>query len=252
MKKLILIVTAFFSLACFGNELIIEKNNLRKERVIDSKVDYSIWEMMLKVYIDDKGNVDYAKFKKNEKIFNNFLSELTNTRIDNSWIDSEKISFWINVYNAYTIKLILDNYPVKSIKEIKKPWTKKFFMVNGEYLSLGDVEHQILRKQFNEPRIHFAINCASKSCPRIVQIPYTAKNLDKLLERQTKEYINDPTLNNVNYNSYQLSKLFSWFSKDFRGAEGSVKNFINKYSEIAIRTQKNNGFKEYNWELNTK
>jgi len=239
----------------FGMSANIEIDNPLNElppRSSREAAKYSTWEMLLKTSVDKKGNVDYKKIRRNEKVFNLVLKSLSSTRIDKTWTENEKIAFWINVYNAFTIKLIIDNYPVSSIKDIKKPWDKEFFSINGEKMSLGHVEHQILRKQFVEPRIHFAINCASSSCPRIVQIPYTSKNLDRLLDRQAKEYINNPVLNNVNHNNYELSKLFQWFAKDFRKSEGSVKNFINKYSKVKIKDQVSKGFLDYNWDLNTK
>jgi len=252
MKKLIIIFVCLFSYMGFGANICEKADIQYEDEYRKAKVNYSIWEMMLKMYIDVKGNVNYKKFKENEEMLDDFLEVLAETKIDKSWTEKDKIAFWINVYNAYTIKLILNNYPVESIKDIRKPWDRKFFIIDGEYLSLGAVEHEILRKKFTEPRIHFAINCASKSCPRIVQIPYTGKNLEKLLERQTKEYINNAAVNDVNKKSYELSKLFSWFSKDFKKAEGSVINFINKYSLVPISNQTNKGFKNYDWALNTK
>ena len=252
LKFFLLVFLCFSSTLSFSNNELVEPNYTFEVNNLETKVDYSIWEIILKRYIDMEGNVDYDALKKKENMLDDFLNILEKTKIDYSWNASEKIAFWINVYNAYTIKLILKNYPVKSIKDIKKPWDKKFFTVNGEFLSLGDVEHQILRKKFTEPRIHFAINCASKSCPRIVQIPYTGDNLNNLLDRQTKEYINSPELNNVDSDSYQLSKLFSWFSKDFKEADGSVVEFINRYSKTLIKNQKSKGFIEYDWNLNTK
>lgn len=254
-KNLVLAYFSFSSFLLLGNPNFMScldiGNTTFPNTVKEDKIDYSIWEIILKRYIDNKGNVDYSGLKREEKMLDDFLNILENTRINNRWTEKEKVAFWINVYNAFTIKLILKNYPLKSIKDIKKPWDKKFFYVNKEYLSLGDVEHQILRKRFNEPRIHFAINCASKSCPRIVQIPYTGNNLDNLLDRQTKEYINNPDLNNIGEEFYKLSKLFSWFSKDFKNAEGSVLSFINKYSKTIIKDQKNKGAIEYDWKLNT-
>ncbi len=252
LKFFLLVFLCFSSTLSFGNNELVEFNYKFDINNLDTKVDYSIWEIILKRYVDREGNVDYDALKKKENMLDDFLNILEKTKIDYSWNASEKIAFWINVYNAYTIKLILKNYPVKSIKDIRRPWDKKFFTVNGEFLSLGDVEHQILRKKFTEPRIHFAINCASKSCPRIVQIPYTGDNLNNLLDRQTKEYINNPKLNKVGRDSFQLSKLFSWFSKDFKETEGSVEKFVNRYSKISINNQKNNGFIEYDWNLNTK
>ncbi len=240
-KKCALLLLLVFSTFSFANNL----NEYAVRDEIEVKVDYSIRSMLLKTNIGIDGNVNYANFNRDREVFKKFLRILSGTKIDNDWTNNEKIAFWINIYNAYTIKLIIDNLPLKSIKEIKRPWDKKFFKINRELLSLGDVEHEILRKRFKEPRIHFSINCASKSCPRIVQIPYKGKNLDKLLERQTREYINNSKHNKISNKSYQLSKLFSWFPKDFKQAEGSIERFVSKYSKRPIENQENEGFIVY-------
>jgi len=226
--------------------------NETSPRTHRERLTYSTWEMLLRTSVDKKGNVDYKRIRKNKNIFNSVIHTFSTTVIDETWSNSEKIAFWINVYNAFTIKLIIDNYPVSSIKEIKKPWNIEFFSIGGLAMSLGYVEHQILRKQFSEPRIHFAINCASKSCPKLVHKPYTSKNLNSLLEKQTREYINNSTLNKITKSDYKLSKIFSWFAKDFKKSKGSIKKFINTYSTIKINNQINKGYIKYNWDLNSK
>lgn len=138
------------------------------------KVDYTDWNMVLKRFVHMDGNVDYKELKENVYILNSCLKKFSNTKIDNDWSTNENIAFWINVYNAFTLKLIVKNYPIDSIKDISSPWDQKFFKINGTSMSLGEVEHKILRK-FGDPRIHFAINCASSSCPRIIQLHIQGK-----------------------------------------------------------------------------
>ncbi len=214
------------------------------------KVDYHEWSMVLPAYIGIDGNVNYSKLKKDHKLLHICLQKFSTVKIDNDWSTNEKIAFWINVYNAYTLKLIIDNYPVESIKDIDKPWDKEFFTIDGEAMSLGKVEHKILRK-FNDPRIHFAINCASSSCPRILQVPYKSENVDRLLTRQTKEYINNPVYNEITKDYYKLTKLFTWFGKDFKNKETpTIVDFVNQYSNIKIVNQYNKGHLKYNWVLN--
>ena len=220
-------------------------NNIRSE-----KVNHSTWSGLIKMNISPKGVVNYNAFKKDISKLNKYLRELSETKITPSWTKNDKIAYWINVYNAFTIKLIVNNYPVKSIKEIEKPWDQKFFSIDGKSMSLGEVEHNVLRK-FGDPRIHFAINCASASCPRLIQVPYTANNLDELLERQTIEFINDPFYNTITGYTVNVSKLFDWYKRDFKEHSGSVVNFINKYSKVSIGNQKEKGYKPYDWTINS-
>lgn len=246
------VITACF-IAFFFMPIHLESNSLinvkQSEILLNIEIDYAIWDRLLKANIASNGDVNYKGFMKSKVMFDRFLNILSTTVIDNNWSTNDKIAYWINVYNAYTIKLIIDNYPVKSIKDIYSPWKLEFFKINNEPMSLGDVEHEILRK-FGDPRIHFAINCASRSCPRIIQTTYRGRNLDRLLERQTIEYINNPDLNMVTDKSYKLSKLFSWFGKDFKMKDKTIVNFVNKFSDIKIVNQKNLGFIKYDWELN--
>ncbi|WP_010182691.1 DUF547 domain-containing protein [Aquimarina agarilytica] len=214
-----------------------------------SKVNYQIWSTLLKKNVSATGKVNYKGFQNDIKKFNEFLRLLSNTRIDGTWSESDKISYWINVYNAFTVKLIVNNYPVSSIKNITNPWKQKFFIINGKSMNLSQVEHEILRN-FNEPRIHFAINCASASCPRLIQIPYTSENLERLLERQTTEFINDPFYNTITDYTVNVSKLFDWYKKDFKAKSGTVINFINQYSKVNINKQKERGYKSYDWSIN--
>ncbi|WP_040396319.1 DUF547 domain-containing protein [Aquimarina agarilytica] len=229
----------------------IETSNYSYRSVeVKEKVDYSIWNSLLSMYVKPDGFVDYKSLKNKEAKLDEFLAILSNTKINNDWTTNDKIAYWINVYNAFTFKLIVKNYPVSSIKDIDNPWKTEFFKIDGESMSLGHVEHKILRK-FNEPRIHFAINCASYSCPRVIQIPYKGKNLDRLLKRQTTEYINDRKNNEITGYTYKLSKLFSWFGGDFKEENQSITDFINKYSKTKIRNQKSKGYVQYDWRLNS-
>ena len=217
----------------------------------NEKVNYNLWEGLLQKHVSSNGSVNYEGFKSDSRKFNDFLRDLSKVRISSSWTKSDKMAFWINAYNAYTVKLIVDNYPVASIKNISGAWKKKFFSLNGKLMSLGEVEHQVLRG-FGDSRIHFAINCASASCPRLIQVPFKASNLERLLERQTKEFINDPFYNTITEYSANVSKLFDWYKKDFKNDAGTVVNFINKYSDISIKNQNDKGYKKYDWTLNSK
>ena len=214
------------------------------------KLNYDLWEVLLKKNVTSKGVVNYKAFKKDSEKFNDFLRELSRTKITSAWTKQDKMAFWINVYNAFTVKLITNNYPIHSIKQIEDPWKEKFFAIDGKLMNLHQVEHEILRG-FGDPRIHFAINCASASCPRLIQVPYTASNLERLLERQTKEFINDPFYNTITGYTVNVSKIFDWYKKDFKQDAGTVVNFINKYSNTNIKDQVEKGYKAYDWSINS-
>ncbi len=210
--------------------------------------NHTAWDNLLKKYISKNGNVDYNAFKNNRKLLSNYISSLSDTMPIETWTKQEKLAYWINAYNAMTIDLILRNYPVKSIKDIDKPWDKRFWKLGEKWYNLNDIEHQILRKM-DEPRIHFAIVCASVSCPKLLNEAYNALNLDEQLTYVTKEFLSDTSKNNISENKIELSKIFQWFTKDFK-QNGSVIDFLNQYSDIEISAKAKRSFKTYDWDLN--
>jgi hypothetical protein len=197
------------------------------------KLDYSLFNKLLQNHVSEKGVVNYRGFIKDNKSFSDFLSILSENTPTSNWSREEKLAFWMNTYNAFTIKLIIDHYPLKSIKNIKKPWDKRFFKIGNKNYSLNDIEHQILRKM-NDPRIHFGINCASYSCPTLSNKAFTAATVDKELDVLAGQFINDPKRNTLTENSVELSKIFQWFAKDFK-KEGSLIDYLNKYAKIRIQ-----------------
>jgi hypothetical protein len=178
---------------------------------------------------------------------NRYLNEFVKKHPNELWTKNETLAYWINAYNAFTIKLIIDNYPVKSINDISQPWDKKFIPINGKSISLNYIEHEILRKM-NEPRIHFAINCASISCPKLLNEAYVPETLDGQLDNAAKEFINS-NKNKLTSGNIKISKIFKWFKKDFE-TNGSIIDFINNYSEIKLSSKEKIGYLDYNWSLN--
>lgn len=157
----------------------------------DALVDHSTYDKLLKKYVTAQGLVDYKGFKADETVFNQYLALLNKNPPAASWSKADQMAYWINAYNAYTIRLILDHYPVQSIKDIGSkiqipfvttPWAAKFFSISGEQMSLDNIEHGILRQKFDDPRIHFTLVCASISCPRLRNEAYTAAQLEKQLD----------------------------------------------------------------------
>lgn len=150
--------------------------------------DYKKTDTFLNKYVSNKGNVNYEKIKANKTELTSILNQFEDKQPNNKWSLNEKLAFYINAYNLYTLKLVVDNYPVKSIKDINNAWNKKIVPLGEDKISLSDVEHKILRKM-NEPRIHFAINCASFSCPNLLNEVFLPETLDKQLEAVTKSFI---------------------------------------------------------------
>lgn len=217
---------------------------------ITGKVDHTAWNNLLQKHVSTSGNVDYAGFRKDKGLLDNYLNALSNNAPQASWSRNEKLAYWINVYNAYTIKLILNNYPVKSIKDLHggNPWEVKWIKIGGKTYSLNAIENDIIRPQFKEPRIHFAVNCAAKSCPPLLNKAWTAENLEQSLEQQTRKFINDKSFNTINTDGAKVSQIFNWYQQDF----GDLKTYLNKYATNKVHAKATVTFREYDWALNGK
>jgi hypothetical protein len=173
----------------------------------------------------------------------------------------EQFAFWVNLYNAYTVKLILDYYPVDSIRDIdlsglftRGPWDKELMEVEGEELSLNDIEHRILRPIWQDPRIHYVVNCASIGCPNLPPEPLTASNLEDVLESAADEYINHPRGASVDGGVLYLSSIYDWYEEDFEGSLKGVKDHLLVYADPAlargIRNHDGRVRYRYDWALN--
>lgn len=213
--------------------------------------------------IDHQALVDYAQIKKkpdNLIRYTETLSSMTNFEF-NKFSKDQKLAFLINAYNAFTIKLIVDNYPVKSIKDIgsffSTPWKIEFINLLGKKIHLDHLEHTQIRSSFNNPKIHFALNCASLGCPNIQKVPFTATNFDELLDKAVSDFLLNPHRNiwDKEKKTLSLSKIFKWYQADFQKNNESILQFIqslNLYdgltpeniSEISIK------YLDYDWNLN--
>lgn len=217
--------------------------------------DHSAWTELLNLYVTKTGEVNYKGFIENKSKLEEYLNTLSSFPPGENWGTQEKLAYWINAYNAFTVKLIVDNYPLKSIKDlanglpmINSPWDIKFFRIGETDFDLNTIEHEILRKRFDEPRIHFAINCASFSCPRLRNEAYESEKLEEQLEEQTSLFINNSDKNIISSTNVKLSKLFSWFETDFLD-EGGIKSFIKRYNQNLNENIKIE-YLEYIWTLN--
>ena len=224
--------------------------------------DHSLFDQVLKTYVDDQGRVDYNGIAK-DRSFTVYMEALKTAPVD-SMSRNEQLALWINAYNAVTIDKVIKWKPKKSVRETFVPgvWTgTKFFTtqehtVAGRRLSQDDIEHEILRKQLKEPRIHFAIVCASSSCPPLARFAYTGENVQVKLEEETRKYINSERGTQIDSakNELYLSKLFDWFAGDFEYASGSVLNYVKQYLDgegrALLDKQPRINYIHYDWALN--
>ncbi|CAM4018957.1 MULTISPECIES: DUF547 domain-containing protein [Flavobacterium] len=211
--------------------------------------DYRNYTDLLSNHVSSKGNVNYDKLKTNVAELNLVVAEFEKTQPRKNWSRNEILAYYINSYNVHTLKKVIDNYPTKSIKNIRNAWDDKFIVLGSKNISLSYIEHNILRKM-NEPRIHFAINCASFSCPDLLNKPFLPQTLNSQLESVTKDFINDGSKNVIEANEIKISEIFSWFSGDFKSKNTSLIDFINKYSTININEDAKVRYLDYNWSLN--
>lgn len=239
--------------------------------------DHRAWGELVErnVSSSDNGaisNVDYGQFKLERSQLKSYLTALESidqARFD-SWAKEEQLAFLINAYNAWTVELIVDSYPdVNSIRELgtitTSPWQKKFIPFLGGTRSLDEIEHEMIRGsgRYNEPRIHFAVNCASIGCPALINKPFEAATLEDQLEAATQAFLTDRTRNRLESDGLAVSSIFDWYRDDFeqgwRGAD-TLEDFLARYAEsldlTAAQTESlvdgniDIGFTDYDWRLN--
>lgn len=210
--------------------------------------DHTSYDDLIAAYVSDQGNVDYDGFKRNWGTLRKYIKALGENMPTDAWTKEDKLAYWMNAYNAMTVDLILRNYPLASIKDIKDPWGQRFWKLGEKYYNLNEIEHKILRKM-GDARIHFGINCASFSCPPLLNEAFTAQKVDKQLDTLARRFVNDKKRNTITANSIEISEIFNWFAKDFK-TNGSVIDFLNTYSETPINAKAKKRFKDYNWSLN--
>lgn len=222
--------------------------------------EHSQWDTVLKKYtVKDNHQVlfKYKKLKGNEAELDTYLGELENvSKIQfAAFTREEQLAFWINAYNAYTIKIVLEHYPVKSIRDIDSglfssgPWKKKFIPLFGKKMSLDEIEHETIREQFKEPRIHFAVNCASISCPALLQEAFVASKLEKQFDMAAMNFLTDTSKNEVKGKALHLSKIFKWYGDDFNQKHGGFEEYVIKTLNLP-KLDYEVEFKDYDWNLN--
>ncbi len=227
---------------------------------------HAAWTELLRRHVRG-GDVDYAGLASADRTdLDRYVEALSKVcrRDYDGWSRAAQLAFWIDVYNAFTVRLVLDHYPLGSIREIGilpgAAFRKAIIPMadlEGRTLSLDDVEHRILRPRFEEPRVHFAIVCASRSCPPLRSEAYRAADLDRQLDDQARTFLRDPAKNrwDPQTRTLHLSMIFRWFHEDFETAAGSVAGFVARYlEEPAASAARQPGVRiayvDYDWSLN--
>ena len=231
-------------------------------------IDHSVWQTILTGYLNTNHSsaihrFNYAALKDNvvdSKKLDDYLSSLQQLE-PRSYSKAEQKAYWINLYNALTIQVVLAAYPVKSITQIHQgwfsfgPWNDVLAEVAEQKLTLNHIEHGILRPIWNDPRVHYAVNCASFGCPNLSPKAYTAANMEKLLEQAAKEYVNHPRGVKFLSDDYlMVSSIYRWYRSDFDRNDGGVIAHLVRYARPSL-AMRLNGFKgtidhDYDWKLN--
>ncbi|NJO70998.1 MAG: DUF547 domain-containing protein [Oscillatoriales cyanobacterium RM1_1_9] len=240
-------------------------------QVANQPFSYDDYGTVLETYVNNQGQVNYEALKANRQPLDAFNSSLATLSPEtfNNWSDPEKIAFWVNIYNSLTLQAIIDHYPTKSIRDIPGVWKQLKFNVMGEELTLDQIEHEILRKEFNEPRIHMGLVCASVGCPVLRQEPFFGEQLDQQLNEQTQQFLalNQNFQINPDANIVKLSSIFKWFGEDFEptykvdnkfagnNKERAVLNFVSQYLDENQQAYLAQGkykvdYLDYDWSLN--
>jgi hypothetical protein len=212
------------------------------------KMNYSTYNQFLAKYVTLTGDVNYDQIKANKAELDAVIVAFEKVTPEKTWTINEIKTYWINSYNIHTIKLVIDNYPIKSLMDVKEAWKINFIEYKGIKTSLDYIENDILRK-LKDPRIHFAINSAAKSSPILNNETYEVTTIDKQLDNAARLFINDKTRNDITPQKANLSKAFEWYLRDFVAKKNHI-DFINQYSVVKISDKTEITFQEFNWELN--
>jgi hypothetical protein len=233
----------------------------------DRVVDHSAWERFLGKYLVTSHpsgitRVEYGEVSAADRqMLESYLDGLQQVPVSQLNRNEQK-AYWINLYNAATLDIVLDHYPVSSITKInlssglfsRGPWEAKILKIEGEEVSLNDVEHRILRPIWKDPRVHYAVNCASIGCPNLQDLAYTSENTEVLLEKGAWEYINHPRGVTFEGKKLVLSGIYDWFQEDFDGSEQAVLRHLRRYAApgLAGKLESYAGRinYEYDWSLN--
>ena len=227
-------------------------------------IDHTAWTDFLTSYVSEGNDgvtqVAYAQVTGADRgALGRYIARLAATPVSRLK-RAEQRAYWINLYNALTVKVVLDHYPLESILDVSPglfaygPWSEELIEVEGEALSLNDIEHRILRPIWRDPRIHYAVNCASIGCPNLQPVAFTAENTEVLLEAAARAYVNHPRGGRVKDGNLIVSSIYVWFQEDFGDSDAGVIAHLRRYADSGLAAQlsavERIGAHEYDWSLN--
>jgi hypothetical protein len=264
----LILATASFLLSgniVLGEDLDISRAFSTAQSSSKISIDHSEWSALLTRYVhEDASGINRFAYgavtPADHALLKHYLARLQ--KIDPGKLSAdEQHAFWINLYNAVTVDVVLDHYPVKSIRDISSglfsfgPWDLPLVTVDGHPLTLNNIEHDILRKSWRDPRVHYALNCASLGCPNLAPVPYSGHSLDAELDAAARSFVNHPRAVSLHNGHLILSQIYQWYAKDFGGGSpAAVIAHIRRYAKPALSVQLANqadidGY-EYDWQLN--
>jgi len=229
------------------------------------RVDHKLWSAFLEKYlvVDHPSGINLVRYSKVQPLdrvaLDTYIDELQDINVLDLNRDEQK-AFWINLYNALTVKLVLDHYPVTSIKRITRPWDKVLVTIEGDGITLNDIEHRILRPIWKDNRVHYALNCASIGCPNLLPVAFAGRSTEDLLEQAAREYINHSRGAHVDGNKLFVSTIYKWYRTDFGDSKQELINHLDKYANRDLKDQLNDIRKgkerlkikyRYDWNLNS-
>lgn len=232
----------------------------------EAVIDHDVWDRFLKSYVVDDPNgvnlVAYAKVSPADRAaLDGYLAEMAAIRIS-GYAPDEQLAYWLNLYNALTVRVVLDHPAAKTIRDIdispgwfaSGPWDAEVIEIEGEKLTLNDIEHRIIRPVWRDPRIHYGVNCASIGCPNLAIDAYTGAAVDAQLEEAARSYVNDPRGVSISGDEVTVSKIYDWFIEDFGDSEAGVLRHLKRYAapELKAELERIDALEDvaYDWALN--
>jgi hypothetical protein len=228
------------------------------------EISHAAWNTLLERYsVEGDAGIHLFRYgdvsRDDRRTLEKYLDELS-ALAPTKLTRARQLPYWINLYNALTIRVVLDHYPVDSIRDIRPtwfqrgPWKKAWLSVNGEPITLDDIEHRILRPIWRDPRIHYAVNCASLGCPNLQRTAFTEANAEELLESAARAFVNHPRAASIEDGDLIVSSIYHWFREDFGDSERGVLDHLRRYAEPRLAEQLRGirGIDDhrYDWSLN--
>jgi len=241
------------------SKAIIEKEaSSATKAVADTGGENADFNLFLKKYVVKENGINLVKYAAvtdaDKALLKGYVDSLSKSGAPNGSRE-EIMAYWFNLYNAETVNLILDNYPVTSIKKIGRPWTKKRLTVAGKSMSLNNIEHDTVRAKYPDPRVHYAFNCASIGCPNLKPSAWEAETLEADLDQASRDYVASPRGVSISNNGrVTISKIYKWYKEDFGNNDAGILNHVQKYADpdkrAALKARGKIDKSDYDWSLN--